>query len=299
MTKARSLRERPLHFMLLPAVIIVLVFSYGPMLGIYIAFQDFSPAWGLFGSPWIGFGNFTFVFGVPGFFQVIWNTIFIAFLKIIGMIIVPVFFALLLNEIKHDRFKRLMQTLIYLPNFLSWVVLAGLLIDILSPSTGIINQILGTFGIKPIFFLGDRFWFPLTMVLSDIWKGFGFGTVIYLAALTSIDPTIYEAAEIDGAGRLSQTWHVTLPGILPIIVLMSVLSLGNILNAGFDQIFNLYSPQVYDTGDIIDTFVYRLGLQQAQFGPATAVGLFKSLISFCFVSLSYFLAARLVNYRIY
>ena len=285
--------------MLLPAFIIVLVYSYGPMLGIFLAFQDFNPAFGMFGSPWIRFGNFQFIFNVPGFLQIIWNTIFISFLKIVGMIIVPVFFALLLNEIRSDRFKRTMQTLIYLPNFLSWVVLAGLMIDILSPSTGIINQIIQALGHKPIFFLGDKFWFPFAMVLSDIWKGFGFGTVIYLAALTSIDPTLYEAADIDGAGRFGQIWHVTLPGILPIVVLMSVLSLGNILNAGFDQVFNLYSPQVYDTGDILDTFVYRLGLQQAQFGPATAVGLFKSVISFAFVSMSYVLADKLVHYRIY
>ena len=299
MAAANRSREKVLHLMLLPAVLLVLVFSYGPMLGIYIAFQDFSPVYGLTGSPWIGFGNFEFVFKIPGFLQVIWNTVFIAFLKIIGLIIVPVSFSLLLNEIRKEGYKRILQTLIYLPNFLSWVVLAGLLIDILSPSTGIVNQGLSAMGIKPIFFLGDTFWFPITMVVSEIWKSFGFGTVIYLAALTSIDPTLYEAAEIDGAGRIRQTWYVTLPGILPIIVLMSVLSLGNILNAGFEQVFNLYSAQVYETGDIIDTFVYRLGLQQAQFGPATAVGLFKSLISFMLVSSSYFLADKLVNYRIY
>lgn len=299
MNRQRRLREMPLHLMLLPAVLLVLVYSYGPMLGLYIGFQDFSPAFGLFGSPWIGLGNFEFLFKIPGFFQIIRNTIVIALLKIVGMIVVPVFFALLLNEIGNERFKRTMQTLIYLPNFLSWVVLGGLMIEILSPSTGIVNLALKKLGIAPIFFLGSTFWFPVTMVLSDIWKSFGFGTVIYLAALTSIDPTMYEAAAIDGAGRFRQVWHVTLPGILPIVVLMSVLSLGNILNAGFDQVFNLYSPQVYETGDIIDTFVYRLGLQQAQFGPATAVGLFKSLISFAFVSLSYFLADRLVNYRVY
>ncbi len=292
-------RQKALHLMLLPAVLIVLVFSYGPLFGAYIAFQDFSPVNGLFGSDWIGFGNFKFILSIPGFLGVIRNTVFISLLKIIGMIIVPVFFALLLNEISNIRFKRTIQTLVYLPNFLSWVVLSGILIDILSPSTGIVNQLLGSLGVNPIFFLGNRIWFPLTMVFSEIWKSFGFGTVIYLAALTNINPTLYEAANIDGAGRLRKIWSITLPGILPIIVLMSVLSMGNILNAGFEQVFNLYSPQVYDTGDIIDTFIYRLGLEQAQFGPATAVGLFKSLVSVVFVSVSYFLADRFAGYRIY
>ncbi len=285
--------------MVLPGVLVVLVYSYIPMLGSYIAFMDFKPALGLFGSDWIGFGNFQFVFRIPGFYQVIWNTIYIAFLKMVGLIVVPVSVALLLNEIRVERAKRTIQTLIYLPYFLSWVILSGVLIDILSPSTGIVNEMLVRFGIEPIFFLGDQVWFPLTLVFSAIWKNFGFGTIIYLAALTSIDPNLYEAAEIDGAGRFRRIWSITLPGILPIIVLMTVLSLGTILNAGFEQVLNLYSPQVYKTGDIIDTFIYRLGLEQAQFGPATAVGLFKSLISFILVSLSYYLADRLVNYRIF
>ena len=285
--------------MVLPGVLVVLVYSYIPMLGSYIAFMDFKPALGLFGSDWIGFGNFQFVFRIPSFYQVIWNTIYIAFLKMVGLIVVPVSVALLLNEIRVERAKRTIQTLIYLPYFLSWVILSGVLIDILSPSTGIVNEMIVGLGFEPIFFLGDLVWFPLTLVFSAIWKNFGFGTIIYLAALTSIDPNLYEAAVIDGAGRFRRIWSITLPGILPIIVLMTVLSLGTILNAGFEQVLNLYSPQVYKTGDIIDTFIYRLGLEQVQFGPATAVGLFKSLISFVLVSMSYYLADRLVNYRIF
>jgi putative aldouronate transport system permease protein len=269
------------------------------MLGSYIAFKDFKPALGLFGSDWIGWGNFVFVFKIPDFLQIIWNTIYISLLKIVGLIIVPVTVALMLNEIRAERLKKAIQTLIYLPHFLSWVILSGILIDILSPSTGIVNQILLFFGMEPIFFLGNQFWFPFTLVLTEIWKNFGFGTIIYLAALTNIDPSLYEAAAMDGAGRFRKIWNITLPGILPIIVLMTVLSFGDILNAGFEQVLNLYSAQVYKTGDIIDTFIYRLGLEQAQFGPATAVGLFKSLISFIFVSVSYFLADRLVNYRIF
>lgn len=298
MKNARGLRELPLHMMLIPAVIIVLIYSYGPMLGIIIAFQDFQPTH-LFNSPWVGLDNFKYVLELPGSLQILWNTLYMAFLKILGMIIVPVTFSLLLNEVGRQGFKRFFQTLIYMPNFLSWIIVSGMLIDILSPSDGIVNKLLGMAGIGEIFFLGDPFWFPATMIISDIWKGFGFGTIIYLAALTNIDPTLYESSVVDGANRWKQTIHITLPGIVPIIILMSVLSIGNILNAGFDQIFNLYSPSVYETGDIIDTFVYRLGIEQTQYSPAAAVGLFKSAVSFIFVSLSYLLADKLANYRVF
>ncbi|MFB9277811.1 ABC transporter permease [Cohnella cellulosilytica] len=298
MPKFGKSRENPLHLMLLPSVVLVLIYSYLPMVGLFIAFQKFNPAH-LFDSPWIGLDNFQYVYYLPGSMQILWNTLTISLFKIIGLIVVPVTFALLLNEVGKSLFKRTFQTLIYLPNFLSWIIMAGVLIDILSPSEGIVNNALGLLGIEPIFFLGDPGWFPVTMVVSDVWKGFGFGTVIYLAALTSIDPALYESARVDGAGRWKQTLHITLPGITPIIVLMSVLSLGNVLNAGFDQIFNLYSPQVYETGDIIDTFVYRLGIEQTQFSPATAVGLFKSVISFSLIALSYYLASKFADYRIF
>jgi putative aldouronate transport system permease protein len=298
MPKLGRSRENPLHLMLLPSVVIVLIYSYLPMVGLLIAFQKFNPAH-LFDSPWVGFENFKYVYYLPGSIQVLWNTLTISLFKIIGMIIVPVTFALLLNEVGKTLFKRTFQTLIYMPNFLSWIIMAGVLIDILSPSEGIVNKALGLVGIEPIYFLGDPTWFPITMVVSDVWKGFGFGTVIYLAALTSIDPALYESARVDGAGRWKQTIYITLPGIMPIIVLMSVLSLGSVLNAGFDQIFNLYSTQVYETGDIIDTFVYRLGIEQTQFSPATAVGLFKSVVSFSLISLSYYLASKFADYRIF
>jgi putative aldouronate transport system permease protein len=299
MERIRKLRELPLHLMLIPSVIVILIYSYGPMLGSIIAFQDFNPVKGIFGSQWVGLKNFKFVMDIPGSMQILWNTLYISFFKIVGMIAVPVTFALLLNEVSKQRFKGAIQTMIYLPNFLSWIILGGILLDILSPTDGIANQILGVFGIKPIFFLGDKFWFPVTVIVTDIWKGFGFGTVIYLAALTGIDPSLYESAVVDGANRWKQTLYITLPGILPIIVLMTVLSLGNVLNAGFEQIFNLYSPQVYDTGDIIDTFVYRLGIEQQQYAAATAVGLFKSVVSFIFVSLSYVFAEKFANYRVF
>ncbi|WP_214626343.1 ABC transporter permease [Paenibacillus agaridevorans] len=289
----------PLHLMILPGFLLVLVYSYGPMAGLIIAFKKFMPNKGIWGSPWIGWDNFEFVLSLPDTSQIIRNTIIIALMKMIAGMIVPIFAALMLNEVRKAVFKRTVQTLIYLPHFLSWIILGGILIDILSPSQGIVNKLLGVFGVDPIFFLGDNRWFRFTLVFSDIWKEFGFSTIVYLAALTSINPVLYEAAEIDGANRLRQTWHVTLPGMLPIIVLLGTLSLGNVLNAGFDQVFNLYSIPVYETGDIIDTYVYRVGIQKAQYGIATAIGLFKSVVSLLFISLSYVLAYRFANYRIF
>lgn len=297
--KNKGISQLPLHLMLLPGVILVLIYSYGPMAGIAMAFQKFIPAFGFARSEWIGFDNFEYVWNLPDTMNVLYNTIYISFMKMVAGLIVPLAVSLLLNEVGKTFIKRGIQTLIYLPHFLSWIILGGILIDVLSPSSGIVNQFLGLFGIPSIYFLGDNSWFPYTVVITDLWKEFGFSTIVYLAALTSINPSLYEAAIVDGAGRLKQTWHITLPGMLPIIVLLTTLSLGNVLNAGFDQIFNLYSPQVYASGDIIDTLVYRLGLVDAQFGPATAVGLFKSVVSCLFIVVSYTLAYRLANYRIF
>ena len=241
------------------------------MAGMVIAFQKFIPAKGLFGDQkWIGFDNFTYLFNMPGAMSALRNTVVIAFFKIVLGLIVPITVAILLNEVRSNKFRKTVQTAIYLPYFLSWVVLGGVMIDILSPSQGILNQVLNFFGIDSIFFLGSNKWFQPTIIMTDVWKGFGFGTVVYLAAITGIDLSLYEAATMDGANRFQKMWHVTLPGIRMIVVLMCVLSLGNVLNAGFDQVLNLYSPQVYETGDIIDTFIYRIGLIDAQFGPATA-----------------------------
>ncbi|OPH56874.1 protein lplB [Paenibacillus ferrarius] len=296
---SRMLRELPLHLMLFPGLILVLIFSYFPMVGIVIAFQNFNSANGLFGSKWIGFANFSYILNLPDFFEVLWNTVFIAVMKIIAGLIVPITVALLLNEVNRGFIKKGVQTLIYLPHFLSWIILSGILIDILSPSSGIVNQFLKQFGFDPIFFLGSIKWFPFIMVISDVWKEFGFSTIVYLAALAGINPSLYEAAFIDGANRWKQTLHITLPGISPIIILLTTLSLGNVLNAGFDQVFNLYSPAVYQSGDIIDTFVYRMGMIDAHYGTATAIGLFKSAVSFILISVSYWLASRFANYRIF
>ena len=292
-------REIPLHLMMIPGVVLVFIFHYIPMFGIIMAFQKFVPAKGFMGSKWVGLANFEYILRMPNIGTVVWNTVFIAVMKIVANLVVPVLFALLLNEVRKNSFKRTIQTIIYFPHFLSWVILGGILIDVLSPTSGILNRMLGLVGIDPIYFLGDADWFPFTLVATDTWKNFGYNTIVYLAALTSIDPTLYEAAIVDGANRMQQTRHVTLPGILPVVTLMTVLSLGNILNAGFDQVFNLYSPQVYSTGDIIDTLVYRIGIVEAQFSVSTAVGLFKSVIAFVMVLLSNKLANRYAGYRVF
>lgn len=285
--------------MLIPALLLIFVYRYVPMFGVVMAFQRFNPGLGFLRSPWIGLENFEYVALLPGSFRVLLNTLYIAFMKISANLLVPIVVSILLNEVAHRGFKRTVQTMVYLPHFLSWVILGGIVIDILSPTTGIVNRVIQALGGDPVFFLGDNDWFPYTLVITDVWKNFGFNTIVFLAALTGIDPTLYEVAEIDGAGRIAQTVHITIPGMVPIIVLVATLSLGQVLQAGFDQVFNLYSPQVYESGDIIDTFVYRLGLLQAQFSVATAVGLFKSVVSLVFVSLSYYLAYRFANYRIF
>lgn len=294
----RLRQERALHLMMVPPLLFMIAFSYLPMFGILIAFQNYSPAKGVFGSKWVGMKQFKYVFRLPTFTNVIRNTFFIACGKIILSLLLTVTFALLLNEIQNRKFKRVVQTITYLPHFLSWVILGGIFVDILSPSSGIVNRFLKLLGCEPVFFLGNPRTFPWTIIATDIWKELGFGAVVYIAALTAIDPTYYEAALIDGASRWQQTLYVTLPCIAPTIVLMATLSMGNVLNAGFDQVFNLYSISVYSTGDIIDTFVYRLGLEDFQFSASTAVGLFKSVISTILIVTSYKIADWTTGYKI-
>jgi len=289
-----------LHLMLLPAFVLVLLFQYLPMLGTVMAFQDFKPWSGFFRSEWVGLEHFRAIFERKDSSQVIWNTLVIASLKIVFIIVVPVAFALLLNEIRNSAFKRSVQTLVYLPHFLSWVILGGILVDLLSPQSGLVNRVLVEwFGLEPIFFLGDGDWFRFTAVVSHIWKEFGFSAIIYLAALAGINPSLYEAADVDGANRLQMTLHITLPALVPIIVVCTTLELSNILNGGFDQIFNLYNSMVYAKGDIIDTFVYRVGILDQQLSFSAAIGLFKSLISFVLVVLVYRIAYKVANYRIF
>lgn len=287
-----------LYLLILPSILFTLIFAYGPMGGLVMAFQDYKPWLGIFGSRWVGFDNFRLIFQHEASLQAIYNTLIIAVAKIIVGTIIPIIMALLLNEVRKQGYKRGIQTLVYLPNFLSWVTVSAMMIDILSLN-GIVNRALVFLGIDSIFFLGNPGIFCQVLVASDVWKGFGFGMIVYLASISGVDPNLYEAAEMDGAGRLKQTWHVTLPSMMPIIIVMATLSLGNILNAGFDQVFNLYNPLVYSTGDIIDTYQYRVSLLNGQYGFGTAVGFFKSVISLGLISISYRLAYKFAGYKIF
>ncbi|UJF33552.1 ABC transporter permease [Paenibacillus hexagrammi] len=286
------------YLMLLPGYIWLVMFSIVPLFGILIAFEDYQPVLGVLHSDWVGLENFRYMFMLNDSKVIFFNTVFIAVMKIIANLIVPVAFALMLHELRLAVFKRWVQTLVYLPHFLSWVILSGIIIDVLS-YTGPINNILSSFGVEPTLFMGKPTLFPFLVVGSDVWKEFGFNTIIYLAALTSINPSLYEAAALDGANRWQRLKNVTLPGISPTIFLLLILSLGNVLNAGFDQVFNLYNPLVYSSGDIVDTWVYREGLLKLQYGLATAVGLLKSVVGFILITCSYYLANRFTNYRIF
>ena len=299
-TRVRLRRELPLHLMLIPGIIFLFIFNYVPLCGIYISFQNFNPAKGIFGNnKWVGFDNFRYVFSLPTIWNVFGNTLLIAILKVIFGTLVPIIVSLMLNECRNLIFKRTIQTAIYFPYFISWIILGGILLDILSPNDGIVNEVIKLFGGQPVYFLGDNRYFKGTLVVSDVWRNFGYSSVIYLSAITGIDMALYEAASIDGANRWQQTLHVTLPGMATIVILMVVLNMGNLLNAGFDQVFNLYSPQVYDSGDIIDTLVYRMGLEQAKFGPSTAVGLLKSVISCILISSAYLIAYKKFDYKVF
>lgn len=295
------------HGMLFLPVVLLFIYHFLPVpAGILMAFENFQPGKGFFSSKMVGFANFKKLFILPDTWPALRNTLIIAVEKIICNIIIPVTFALLLNEVRTKWFKKTVQTITYLPYFLSWVILSGILIKFLSPgsaatSPGLLNSVLVKLKIidEPIYFLGSNHTFRQTMVVSDVWKNFGYNTIVYLAALTGIDPTLYEASAVDGANRWKQTLHITIPGIAPFIVLMTVLAIGNVLNAGFDQIFNLYNPAVYETGDIIDTLVYRLGMENKQFSLSATVGLLKSIVSCILVLTSYKVADKVAGYRVW
>lgn len=287
------------HLMLVPTVIFLVLFNFYPIIGNIIAFKNFSPIEGIFGSSWAGFEHFEMVFSIPKFYGVLSNTLIIALSKMALHLIIPLIFALMLNEVRVKFFRRSVQTIVYLPYFLSWVILAGIFKDVLSVD-GVVNQLLvRLLEIDPIMFFTSNKWFRPLVISTDVWKNFGFNAIVYLAALTNISPTLYEAAEIDGCSRLKKIWHITLPGLRPTIILLATLSLQQVLNAGFDQVFNFYNPLVYETGDILDTYIYRMGLQNNQYEFATAVGLMKSAVGFMFIVVAQWLAKKFANYRIF
>jgi putative aldouronate transport system permease protein len=290
----------PFYLMILPGVVMLFVFNYLPLYGLKIAFQRFIPAKGLFGAQeWVGLYWFQYMFKYPDFFNALRNTLIISVFKITLGILLAVSVSILISEVRNGALRRWVQTIVYLPHFLSWIILAGVFTRILSPSTGLVNQFIKALGARPIFFLGDNRYFRATLIVTDLWKEFGFNTIVYLAAITSIDPSLYESAVVDGANKFRQIWHITIPSILPIILLISVLNVGTILNANFDQIFNLYSPSVYETGDVLNTLVYRIGLVNANYSLSTAIGLFRSLVSMILIGASYFCAYKFADYQIF
>jgi putative aldouronate transport system permease protein len=282
----RMWEHKVLYLLMLPCIISLLVFQYYPMYGATLAFKDYKYNLGIMGSPWVGFKHFQTFFTSLEFWEVIRNTVIISGLKILFAFPAPIILALLLNELRQPKFKRVIQTMSYLPNFVSWVVVVSLMTVIFTPYGGIVNNIRQLFGLDSIFFLGEKDYFYPIVVLSDIWKGAGWGSIIYLSALSGISPELYESAILDGAGRLKCTWYITIPGIKTTIGIMLIYAIGGILNAGFDQILLLQQPANMLQSEILDTFVLKTGLNYGKFEYATAIGLFKSVFSFCLIALT-------------
>ena len=274
-----------LSLMFVPVVVYFVIFKYIPMGGIVIAFKNYKISKGIWGSAWCGLDNFTKAFNTPTFARAVRNTLEISGMKLLFGFPAPIILALMLNEVSHIRFKKTVQTITYLPHFLSWVVLAGMFQQLLSPNNGAVNSLLKQFfGVQEsIYFLGNNKYFRGTLIVTDIWKNVGWSSILYLATISGIDPSLYEAATVDGASRWQCTRYITLPSLVSTIVIMLILSIGSIMDAGFDQVFNLYNSAVYQTGDIIDTYVYRYGLGDMKYSLATAVGLFKNVIAFVLV----------------
>ncbi len=282
-----------LTLMFIPVIAYYLIFKYAPMYGIVLAFKDYSIRKGILGSPWVGFTVFEELFATHTFVRAFRNTVIISLLRWVFGFPMPIILALMLNELKNLRFKKTMQTISYLPHFLSWIILTGLFTQLLSPTNGPINYIISLLGGKPIYFLADNAWFRSTMVITGIWKEIGWGSIVYLATIAGIDTELYEAAECDGATRWQKMFRITLPLMKPTIVILLIMNCGSILEAGFDQIFNFYNSAVYETGDIIDTYVYRRGIGDMEYSISTAVGLFKNVIGFILVTGTNFIAKRL------
>lgn len=280
----RYYRYRYMFALLAAALVHTVIFRYGPIYGVIIAFKDYRIFDGILGSPWVGFDNFRRLFSVTSSFKTVFrNTVLISLYRVIFGFPAPIILALLLNELMNEPFKRVVQTISYLPHFLSWVILGGILREILSPAYGVVNQLFVALGAKPVYFLASKTWFVSVLITSGIWQGIGWGSIIYLAAISGIDAQLYEAAIIDGAGKLRQIRYITVPSLLPVMVILFILRMGNILDAGFDQIFNLYNPVVYEVADIIDTYVYRIGLVEFDFSFSAAVGLFKNVVGLILV----------------
>lgn len=295
-----------LHSMMLPATVLLIIFSVLPMLGIWMAFSKYQPLYGegyfsaLFKADFVGFAFFQQLFARPDFQQVLINTVYISFVKLVSLIVCGIILALLLNEIPFIKVKKTFQVIVFIPYFLSWVILSSVLVDLLSVN-GPINRVIEAITGGTISFLGSNTWFPIVLFVSELWKNLGYQAIYFLAAITAVDVGLYEAASIDGANRVQQCFKITLPCIRPIIILLVVLNLGNIMNAGFEQVLALYNEMVYESGDIIDTMAYRIGLVTSstyQYSLGTAIGLFKSVICCILFGAGYLFAAKKLDYEV-
>ncbi|MGI5892987.1 MAG: ABC transporter permease [Candidatus Merdivicinus sp.] len=292
-------RDKYLYVMLIPVIAYYLIFCYAPMYGVTIAFKDYNMFEGVLGSPWVGLKNFERIFSTKDFYIVLRNTLGLNLLTLLFNFPGPIIMALLLNELRLDKFKRVIQTIIYLPHFLSWVVIASILIPMLSPSTGIINQIMVQMGMEPIYFMSDPGWWIFIYVAAGIWKSVGWGAIVYLAALAGVDPSLYEAAIIDGANKWQQCIHITIPSILPTISVLLILNVGQIMSIGFDQPYLLGNSAVQSVSDVISTYVYRIGMQSADISRSTAIGLFQSLVNFVLLLVTNKLSKKATGNGIY
>jgi len=292
-------KYRYLTLMFVPAAVYYVIFHYVPIYGVLIAFKNYKFSLGILGSPWVGLEHFRDLFALGSFWQVFRNTLLISFYKLVFGFPAPIVFAILLNEIRLSFFKKAVQTISYFPHFLSWVVLGGLAIQFLSPSIGPVNIALQALGFKPIFFLGSAEWFRSVLVATDIWKELGWGTIVYLAAITGVNPELHEAATVDGANRYHRIRYITLPAMAPVITIMLIFAVGRLVNDDFDQVFNLYNPAVMEVGDVLSTYTYRIGLVDMQYSFSTAVGLFKNIIAFTLVLIANAAAKKYNEYGLW
>jgi putative aldouronate transport system permease protein len=301
LSRKQSLIKRyiPIYLLLIPVFIWFLVFKVAPIYGIQLAFKDYNIMKGVWGSKWVGIKHFKILFSNYYFTRILINTITISFLRLITEIPTAIFFALLLNEVRNIAFKKVTQTISYLPHFISWVVAGGIFSILLSPQYGPVNASIKFFGGDSIYFLGDPNYFVGTIIVTGIWKSVGWNSIIYIATLTGINPELYQAADIDGATRIQKAWYISLPSLAPTIVMLTTMSLATVLSGGFDQIYNMYNEAVYSVGDIIDTYVYRMGFERADYSFSTAVGLFKSVIAYVLVMSANRFSRKVVKYSMW
>jgi putative aldouronate transport system permease protein len=292
-------KYRALYLISIPGILFFLLFKYVPLFGTVIAFQNYNLFTGFKGSPWVGLAHFKRMFSHYDFLRILGNTLILGIYDMVFAFTAPIVLALLLNEVRLALYKKIVQTIIYAPHFLSWVIVSGIFVGVLSPSSGVVNTIIGWFGMEPIYFLGEDSYIRTILVSSGLWRDVGWGTIIYLAALAGINPDLYEAAEMDGASRWRQTLAITLPALLPVITILFLLKIGDFLDYGFERVFVFQNPLNLQNSEILDTYIYKAGLKQMQYSYATAIGLFKSVVGLTLLSIANFISKKATGESLY